>query len=325
MPRPPFQIRDFIGQRRALAPVLREQDGAKARGEPMPPILFTGQSGLGKSLAARTLAARAGTSMVTLVSSESPEHLATRLAKMKMGDIAFLDECHRLQGESQELLFEVIDSGTVSSKFVPDTAGEESFKIAPITLILATDRPGRLLNALLKRIQILVQFAPYTERELKEIVARVATRSKILLSPQAAKALARVCAGIPRRAEHHVRTLRLYFADSERRQLGLSDVVDYLHAHGIDRSGIGRHERRYLDFLACNRSASLDALAAHLGTDPEFVRQQVEQPLRHRRLILVRSSGRTLTRRGQSLVEHRRQARKAAKDKKNKSKTTKGE
>jgi Holliday junction DNA helicase RuvB len=312
MPRPPFQIRDFIGQRRALAPVLREQDGALARGEPMPPILFTGQSGLGKSLAARTLAARANTSMVTLMSTGSPEQIAARLVKLKMGDVAFIDECHRLQSESQELLFEVIDSGTVSSEFA-HKAGEEDVKLAPITLILATDRPGKLLNALLKRIQILVQFTPYTERELKEIVARVATRSKILLSPQAAKALARVSAGIPRRAEHHVRTLRLYFADSEKRQLGLSDVVDYLHAHGINRSGIGRHERRYLDFLACNRSASLHALAAHLGTDSEFVLQQVEQPLRHRRLILVGSSGRTLTRWGLALVEGRRLARKAFK------------
>ena len=42
MPRPPFEIEGFVGQRAVLAPVVREQDGALARGEPMPHTLVIG-------------------------------------------------------------------------------------------------------------------------------------------------------------------------------------------------------------------------------------------------------------------------------------------
>src|SRR5947209_8559551 len=68
--------------------------------------------------------------------------------------------------------------------------------LAAVTLIFATDRPGKLLNALVKRISIRVHFQPYPEGELKEIVERVADRRDLLFSPQAARRLARVCNGL---------------------------------------------------------------------------------------------------------------------------------
>lgn len=58
MARPPFQVAEFVRQKEILTPVLRLQDGALARAEPMPHYLFIGASGLGKSLAARVLAER---------------------------------------------------------------------------------------------------------------------------------------------------------------------------------------------------------------------------------------------------------------------------
>ena len=63
MGRGPYQVCEFVGQKRALAPVLRLQDGTMARGEPAPHMLFVGQSGTGKSLAAQTLGQRASTAM----------------------------------------------------------------------------------------------------------------------------------------------------------------------------------------------------------------------------------------------------------------------
>src|SRR5262249_60269759 len=106
---------------------------------------------------------------------------------------------------------------------------------------------------------------------------------------------ARVCNGLPRRAEHHVQKVRLFFEDSERSQLRLPQIKEYLEAHGIDADGLGEEERTCLLFLAQKGSASLEALAHKLGTDPAFVRNQVEQPLRYRGLVTVRSSGRVLT------------------------------
>ena len=307
MARPPFQVGDFVGQRDALRPVLREQDGAIARGEPMPPILFTGHSGTGKSLGARMLAGRARTELVKFSGSESLPQIVEQLCQLKTCDIAFFDECHKLSDDVQEMLYDVIDTRSIPNRLVPNATG--SAKIAAITLIFATDQPGRLLNALFKRIPTNVQFRPYPESELKEIVARVAARKNVLLSAQAARQLAKICNGLPRRAEHHVVKIRLYYEDSERRQLGCEDVEKYLNAYHIDADGLGKNEQRCLVFLARNRSASLEALAGHLGTDAAFVRRQVEQPLRYRGLITVRSSGRALTRLGKQWVRQYCQAR----------------
>jgi DNA invertase Pin-like site-specific DNA recombinase len=61
-------VGEFVGQRLALEPLLRVLQGALARAEPMQHLLFTGESGTGKSLAAQTLAqvAKAETCHYTL-------------------------------------------------------------------------------------------------------------------------------------------------------------------------------------------------------------------------------------------------------------------
>lgn len=306
MARPPFSVLDFVGQRQALEPVLREQDGAMARGEPLPHIIATGPSGIGKSRFARMISCRAGTECSKFNGTESYNEVVELLQSMKACDVAYFDECHKLSESVQEMLYEVIDSGSVAAELVPDAPGKERAAIAPVTLIFATDQPGRLLNALFKRIPTHVHFKPYPDVELKEIVQQVAGQKNILLTPQAAMQLAKVCNGLPRRAEHQVRKLRLFFADSEQRQLGQPDVQEFLKSRGIDADGLGDSERRYLRFLAKNRSASIESLVGYLGTDAAFIRGQIEQPLRYRGLITVRSSGRVLTRDGKVWVREYR-------------------
>jgi Holliday junction DNA helicase RuvB len=298
MGRGPYKVHDFVGQKRALAPALRLQDGAAARGEPAPHMLFTGPSGTGKSLAAMTLARRAGTEVTKFLGKATAAEIAPELARAKPCDIHFFDECHGLENDAQELLMDVIDSGHVPGKLVPGADPAGRVEIPPVTFILATDRPGKLLNPLLKRIPLPVRFKPYPADEMKEIVARIGDRRGVLLSPQAARGLARVCHGLPRRAEHHVNNLRLTFADSERRQLGLDDVRTYLGEVGLDGDGLDELAREYVRFLRRNTSASAEALAGNLGTDVEYLKSQVEQPLRFRGLVAVGGRGRVLTEKG---------------------------
>jgi len=274
----------------------------------MPHHVFIGASGLGKSLASRMLAQRAGTGMAKFRSDETQSAIVEHLCKLQPCDFGFFDEAHRLNNDAQELLYEVIDKVTVPPELVVGAASNEPVKVAPITLVFATDKPGQLMNALLKRIPTTVRFRPYPEDEMREIVARIAARRNVLLTPQAARQLARVCHGIPRRAEHRVNDVRLHFADSERRQLGQSDVLKYLRDNSIDADGLGEDEHSYLDFLSRNGSASLEALAGYLGIDQDFLKNQVEQPLRYRGLITVRSSGRMLTEAGKERVGRLRQA-----------------
>jgi hypothetical protein len=120
MARPPFRINEFIGHKRLLAPIWRIQDGAMARGETMPHVLLTGQSGTGKSLFAGTLAQRGGTKIIKLVGKTPAEEIALRLVECRRGDFLFLDEAHNLDQTAQELCFEVIDSSSIPARLVSE-------------------------------------------------------------------------------------------------------------------------------------------------------------------------------------------------------------
>lgn len=305
MGRGPYTLDDFVGHKDALKPALKLMKGAMARGLPTPHMLFLGQSGTGKSLAAHTLAGQAGTETTKFVGKATPAEIAAKLAVVKTGDVIFVDECHNLENDAQELFFEIIDKRQVPGKLVPGADPAEVVPVAPSTCIFATDRPGKLINALVKRIPLTIRFKPYPLSEMKEIIARIGSRQGVLFSPQAARQLARACHGLPRRAEHHVLNLRLMVPDSEERQMGTEDVRTYLEMVKIDRDGLDELARECVRFLRKNRAASVDALAAALGIDVEHLKAQVEQPLRFRGLVDVSGRGRVLTDKGREwAAEH---------------------
>jgi Holliday junction resolvasome RuvABC ATP-dependent DNA helicase subunit len=295
-----YRFRNFIGHRSKVEPIIREVRGAKARGVPASHMILFGPSGVGKSLFARSLAEEFGTNMLKLLGDISATDLLEALGKMKVGDFLFLDEAHNLSKEIQELLYQLMESGPL---VVPGRG--EPFQAPAVTVVLATDKPGLLENALHKRIPTELHLDLYGDTEMKEIVEAVAGREDLLLTAQAANQLARVCNGLPRRAEQLLHKLRFYFPDAEEGQMGVDRVGEFLKAFGIDAWGFGEREHRYLHFLCQEGSASVATLASVLGVDPSYVERQVEPKLRHHGLVHVGASGRRLTRAGEEWVgEH---------------------
>src|SRR5262249_45485030 len=129
----------------------------------------------------------------------------------------------------------------------------------------------------------------------------IAARQKVLLSAQAARKLAEVCHGIPRKAEHYLAKLRLFFS-SDNSQIGVPEVEEFLEASCIDNNGFGPIEHRYLQCLARHGTASLETLALNLNTDRDDVLRQIEAPLVQKGFVRITSSGRKLTRVGAELV-----------------------
>src|SRR5438093_12395762 len=100
--RPPFKIGDFVGQREVLAPILRQLDGAISRGEPLTqPLAFVGESGLGKSLAARSLAGYARADIFAFHGTTNADAIVEVLRRAKRCDFVFFDETHQLHRDAQ--------------------------------------------------------------------------------------------------------------------------------------------------------------------------------------------------------------------------------
>jgi len=293
MSRPPFEFHGFIGQRKKVEPLIREVRGAKACGQPACHTAISGLSGTGKSTLARALAQEYGARFLKLSGEVARSKLLVELRNVHEGDFLFIDEAHGLAVALQEILYRVIDREPIERV---DTG--EPLLVPPFTLLLATDQPGSLKNALRKRIPTVVHLNPYTDAEMKVIVERVATKEEILLTAQGASLLARTCHGLPRTAEHRVRKLHYHFPVTQQVSLTTEQVKEFLAAFDIDESGLGEHERKYLEFLFRERSASLETLAAILTVDPLYVSRQVEHALHHSGLIAIAQSGRQLTRAG---------------------------
>ncbi|MSR55372.1 MAG: AAA family ATPase [Gemmataceae bacterium] len=295
MARPPFEIHGFIGNRKALTPILRIQDGAISRGEPLPHCLVVGPSGIGKSALLEALSKRAKGNLRKIIGKTTVEEIVNSLRSLLPGDFLLLDEAHNLSNEHQELLFEVIDRSEIPVKCLPPAERDKPIPIAPCTLAFATDQPGRLRNALRKRLELCIRMSDYTLREMKEIVSRIADDLNVLLSPQAARQVAQICSGLPRRAKHYINSLRLYFSHSEQSQITLPQVEEFLRARTIESDGLTETEIDYLRFLHGEGKASIESLAYVLGVDAAYVSGEIEQPLRYRGLIRIGSGGRSLT------------------------------
>jgi len=309
MPRPAPRFRDFVGQKPVVDLLRRQLEGAQDHNEPFPHALFHGPSGVGKSLLAQALAAEMGTDVVEAMGYDDRLSIGTKLTRLHDHDILLVDEAHRLGHAEQEILIEAIDRGSIPAptpKSADRPVGNDGrVALRPWTLILATDQPGVLLNALHKRIVLEIALDYYPLNELKEIVEAMAMQANLLLSPQAARLVAESSSGLPRRAKQLLLNLRLFHPHSENRQLGLSEVREFLDAYGYDEAGLSRQECRYLEAVARLGVGSLESIAQALGCDRAFVRRQIEPALLRRGLVRITPSGRQLTDSGRERASRR--------------------
>jgi Holliday junction DNA helicase RuvB len=298
----------FIGQQSTVRFLRRQLRGAQTLGYPCPHLLLVGASGMGKTKLAHSLAIEYGTECRVVLGKATPAELCHALIRLEKGDFLFLDEAHNLPRDSQEALFELIDSGRLTDRLTdrnhPDARRDQDGKllVAAITVVLATDQPGLIVNALQKRMEHRINLSDYSRRELAEISANAASQLSLLLSPQALSFVARASQGQPRRAEQILKGLQRHFATDRTRQLGLDDVRAYSAQAGIEEAGLDRLQVAWVRKLNALGHGSLETLANLVGVDAAFARTQVEAGLVKLGFVRIGRTGRCLTPAGKQWV-----------------------
>jgi len=282
-----------------------------AKGQALPHLLLAGPSGMGKTELAKCVAAEMGVTCLDFYSSPQTKRwqLARHLALIQRpGDIVFIDEIHALPDGVQELLYPAIDRHRVPAinEERHRVLENEWLTIPSFTLIVASDQPGKLKNALKQRCVLRYTLGHYTEREMRVIVSNRAAEVGILLSPQAAKRIAAASRGVPRRAKHILHSLHTVMEDPD---VTVTKGVANKHllSIGINADNLTHADRMYLSILGTRRSAvSLHDLASQIGLDEESVRHDVEPYLIRRGLVGVESRGGSLTAAGTVYVNERK-------------------
>ena len=143
----PKRLSEFVGQEKARANLSVFIDAAKARGEALDHVLFSGPPGLGKTTLAQIVARELGagfrsTSGPVLARAGD---LAALLTNLEPRDVLFIDEIHRLNPVVEEILYPAMEDFQLDL-IIGEGPAARSVRIdlAPFTLVAATTRTGLL-------------------------------------------------------------------------------------------------------------------------------------------------------------------------------------
>src|ERR1700754_1952520 len=107
----PKRLEEFVGQQQARENLSVFIQAAKARGEALDHVLFSGPPGLGKTTLAQIVARELGVSFRSTsgpVLAKAGDRAPT-LTNLEPRDVLFIDEIHRLSPAVEEILYPAME------------------------------------------------------------------------------------------------------------------------------------------------------------------------------------------------------------------------
>jgi Holliday junction DNA helicase RuvB len=274
---------------------------SKKRGDTLDHALFHGPPGLGKTTIAHIIA-REMDSMLVHTSGpalERPADVVGLLSNLKIGDVLFIDEIHRLSHAVEEYLYSAmedfrVDFMTGSGAF----AKSINLPLQPFTLIGSTTRAGMLSAPLRERFGLAYHLDFYSAADLAKVVTRSAGILEVDIDAEGALEIARRSRGTPRISNRLLRRVR-DFAEVRNSGVITAEVASQaMEIEGVDALGLDRLDRLYLTTLSKNYQggpAGINALAATINEDQQTLEDVVEPFLLKIGFIVRTSQGRRTT------------------------------
>lgn len=294
----PLRFSDFAGQQEVISSLRISIDGARARGEPVDHILFSGGPGLGKTTLANIIANEMNYSFTPVFapSISKPGDLVSILMDMEDRTVLFIDEIHRLNNVAAEILYTAMEDRKIH---IATGRGEAvTLDIAPFTLIGATTRTGLLTAPFLERFGLHLRLEYYSLDELTRIVARDANAFSLAGSDEAWREIAVRARGTPRIAKRLLRRLRDVVHAEKADIVVPSFVGGALKRFGVDDLGLNHLDRRYLEIIARSfrgGPVGIESLSAALSENRDILENSVEPYLLARGLVDRTARGREIT------------------------------
>jgi Holliday junction DNA helicase RuvB len=297
----PKILADFVGQAQARENLKIFIDAAKARGEALDHVLFSGPPGLGKTTLAQIVARELG---VNFRSTSGPVlakagDLAAILTNLEPRDVLFIDEIHRLNPAVEEILYPAMEDFELDL-VIGEGPSARSVKIslAPFTLVGATTRSGLITTPLRDRFGIPVRLNFYTTDELCQIVERGARVLGFALTKDGAREIAGRARGTPRIAGRLLKRVRDFASVGGHGKVDAKIADAALNRLEVDGKGLDAFDRRYLTLIAENFSGGpvgIETIAAALGEARDAIEEIVEPYLMQLGFVQRTPRGRILS------------------------------
>ena len=298
----PKTFEEFIGQSDLKKVLGISVKAALARGDALDHLLIYGPPGLGKTTMAMVIAEELGVKarITSAPALERPRDIVGLLINIQPRELIFVDEIHRLNRISEELLYPAMEDRRLDLTVGKGTSSRmRSIELPPFTLVGATTKPAALSSPMRDRFGITQRINFYDFLDLEKIVKRSATLIDLSITEEASRQLAKRSRGTPRIANRLIRRVRDYAeVYSSSNNIDIEIVNNALNLYRIDKRGLDATDRRFLDLLINvykGGPVGIETLAAALGEDPTTLEMVVEPFLMQVGFLQRTSRGRVVT------------------------------
>ena len=304
----PVTFQEFIGQEKLKSSLRIAIDASIYRKEPLEHTLLYGQPGLGKTTLAFLIANAMNTRcrIATAPAIERPRDIVGLLLGLKEGEVLFIDEIHRLNRVTEELLYSAMEDFRLDLTMGANRGTRcRTINLPRFTLIGATTKLASISAPLRDRFGLSQKIDFYTHEELKQIIVNFSQLLNLNLEDEASYNLAKISRGTPRIALRLLRRVRDYAQVIKKTNfISVNLIKNALNSYQIDEKGLDSLDRQYLSFLSQNNNPTgLDAIAAGLGDDSSMLEFVVEPYLIQIGFLTRTSRGRLLTALGKKYID----------------------
>ena len=299
----PRRIDEFVGQDRIKEQLALLVDGARARGETVDHLLFSGPPGLGKTTLAGIVSNELGVGFqpTSGPALDRPGDLAAILTNLEPGDVLFVDEIHRMPRAVEEVLYPALEDFKLDVVLGKGPSARSiRLDLPRFTLVGATTRPGRITLPLRERFGFSPRLDYYSVEDLRAIVHRSAGILGVTIEEDGTHEIARRSRGTPRVANRLLRRVR-DFAEVRHDGNVTSDVARAgLELFEVDEQGLDKLDLAILSTVVekfGGGPVGLSTLSAAVGEETDTIEDVVEPYLLQLGLLQRTPRGRVATER----------------------------
>lgn len=245
----PRSLSDFTGQDRLKENLAIAIEAARMRGEAMDHVLLYGPPGLGKTTLATLIANELS---VAFEQTSAPVlqkklDLTGLLSNIRLKQVFFIDEIHRLAPDVEEMLYSALEDFRVDILVgTGPGARTHSLPVPHFTAVGATTRLGNISAPLRGRFGLVLRLDVYEVRELSGIVQRSAKLLGLEMNAEAAEEVARRSRGTPRIANRLLRRVRDYALVKAKGIMSREVAIAALDLLEVDPLGLDEMDKRIM-------------------------------------------------------------------------------
>lgn len=245
----PETFDSYIGQKDLKENLKITIAAAKQRGEPVDHILLYGPPGLGKTTLSMIIAKemKANIKITSAPALERPRDIAGILTSLQAFDILFIDEIHRLNKITEEILYPAMEDYSLDITIGKgQTSRIKRLPLKKFTLVGATTKAGSLTSPLRDRFGLIHRLNFYEVEDLAVILLRSAEILKVNLTPEGAKMISSRARGTPRIANRLLKRVRDFAQVKQEKIITDSVAETSLNLLNIDERGLEPTDRMIL-------------------------------------------------------------------------------